>query len=30
MTFVEKYKLNSTINVLIHGYGLKCRYFYKK
>ncbi len=27
MTFVEKYKLNSIIDVLIHGYGFKCHYF---
>jgi hypothetical protein len=30
MTFVEKYKLNSIIDKLIHGYGLKCHYFFKK
>jgi hypothetical protein len=27
MTFVEKYNVNSIIDVLIHGYGLKCDYF---
>jgi hypothetical protein len=24
MTFVEKYNVNSIIDVLIHGYGFKC------
>jgi len=27
MTFVEKYNVNSIIDVLIHGYGFKCHYF---
>jgi hypothetical protein len=27
MTFVEKYNVNSIVDVLIHGYGLKCHYF---
>jgi hypothetical protein len=27
MKFVEKYNVNSIIDVLIHGYGLKCLYF---
>ncbi len=27
MTFVEKYNVNSIIDVLIHCYGLKCHYF---
>jgi hypothetical protein len=26
MTFVEKYNVNSIIDVLIHGYGLKCHF----
>jgi hypothetical protein len=26
MNFVEKYNVNSIIDVLIHGYGLKCYY----
>jgi hypothetical protein len=27
MTFVEKYNVNSIINVLIHDYGFKYHYF---
>ncbi len=28
MTFVEKYNVNSIIDVLIHGYGFQCHYYY--
>jgi hypothetical protein len=30
MKFVEKYNVNSIIDVLIHGYGFKCHSFFKK
>jgi hypothetical protein len=26
MTFLEIYNVNSIVDVLIHGYGLKCHY----